>query len=76
MDADWDALGKAHPGEDGVDRSDPLTVGLRVRYVDGPSEAIDMAAYDLIVAHELDLGGITYADRSEVRFLEICVDPK
>src|SRR5262249_23071071 len=76
MDTDRDALGKAHPGEDGVDRGYPLTVGLRVRYVDGAREAVDMAAYHLTVTHELDLGGVAYADRSEVRFLEICVDPK
>ena len=34
MDADRYALGQAHPGEDRVDGSDPLTVGLRVRNVD------------------------------------------
>src|SRR5205823_11505193 len=28
MDADWDALCQAHPGEDGVDVGDPLIVGL------------------------------------------------
>ena len=31
MDANRDALGQAHPGEDGIDGSNPLIVGLRVR---------------------------------------------
>src|SRR5690348_13117313 len=44
MDADWDALGKAHPGEDWVDRSDPLIVGLRVRNNDGASDAVNRVA--------------------------------
>ena len=35
-----------------------------------------MAAHDLTVAHQLDLGRITHADRSEVRLLEISVDPE
>jgi hypothetical protein len=35
VDADWDALGEAHPREDRVDRSHPLIVGLRVRNING-----------------------------------------
>jgi hypothetical protein len=46
MDADRDALGQAHPGEDGVDLSDPLMARLRVRNGYGAGDAVDMAAYD------------------------------
>ena len=34
MDANRDALGQAYPGEDGIDSSNPLAVGRRVRDVD------------------------------------------
>jgi hypothetical protein len=30
MDADWDTLSQAHPGEDRIDGSDPLIVGLGI----------------------------------------------
>ena len=76
MDADRDALGQAHPGEDRVDGRDPLPVGLRVRHVDGAGDAVDVTEQDLAVAHELDAGRIADADRSEVRLLEIAVDPE
>src|SRR5882762_87593 len=64
MDADWDALGKAHPREDRVDRRHPLIVGLCVRDVDGASYAFDVAAYDLAVTHQADLGRISQVDGS------------
>src|SRR5215510_276070 len=76
MDADRDALGKAHPGEDGVDRSDPLIVGLCVRNTDGAGDTVDMPAYDSVVPHEFDLGRIADADGRKVSFLEISIDPK
>jgi hypothetical protein len=34
-----------------------------------------VTAHDLTVAHQRDLGGIPYADRSDGRFLDIAVDP-
>src|SRR5205823_9791761 len=76
MDADRDALGQAYPGEDRVDIGDPLIVGLRVRNVDRAGDAVDMAAHNLTVTHQLDLGRIAHADRREVRLLEISVDPE
>src|SRR6516165_1884583 len=76
MDADRDALSKAHPGEDRVDISDALVVGLRIRNVDRAGDAVDVAAHDFAIAHQLDLGRIAHPDRSEVRFLEIPVDPE
>src|ERR1700746_2494683 len=39
MDANRDALGQAYPGENGIDVSNPLTVGLRVRNVDCAGDA-------------------------------------
>jgi hypothetical protein len=35
VDANRNAMGQAHPGEDRVHRSHPLTVGLRVRNING-----------------------------------------
>jgi hypothetical protein len=70
MDADWDALGQAHSGEDGVDGGDALTVGLGIWWnVDGASDAVDVAAQDLPIADQLDFSLISHADRSEVRDL-------
>src|SRR5271156_2744467 len=76
MDANRDALGQAYPGEDGIDVSDPLTVGLRVRDVDCAGDAVDVSAHDLIAAHQLDLSRISHPDRTKVRLLEISVDPE
>jgi hypothetical protein len=71
-----DALGQAHPREDRVDVGDPLSGGLRVRNVDGASDALDVTAQDLAVAHQLDARQIAHADRSQVRLLEVAVNPK
>src|SRR6476646_9352504 len=76
MDANRDALGQAYPGEDGIDGSNPLTVGLRVRNVDCAGDAVDVTAHYLMAAHQLDLGRISHPDRSKVRLLEISVDPE
>jgi hypothetical protein len=76
MDANRDALGQAYPGEYGIDGSNPLIVGLRVRNVDGAGDAVDVTAHYLIVAHQLDLSRIPHPDRSKVRLLEISVDPE
>src|SRR5215813_249578 len=76
MDADRDALSKAHPGEDWVDICDPLTRSLCVRNVDRASDAVDVTTHDLAVAHQLDLSWIADADGSKVCFLEISVDPE
>src|SRR5712671_4211581 len=69
MDANRDALGQAYPGEDGIDVSNALTIGLRVRDVDCAGDAVDVTAHDLIAAHQLDLSRIYYPDRTEVRLL-------
>jgi hypothetical protein len=74
MEANRDALGQAYPGEDGIDGGDPLTVGLRVRDVDGAGDAVDVTAHYLIAAHQLDLSRISHPDRSKVRLLEISVE--
>src|ERR1700756_3681759 len=76
MDANRNALGQAYPGEDGIDGSNPLTVGLRVRDVDGAGDAVDVTAHYLIAAHQLDLSRLSPPDRSKVRLLEISVDPE
>ena len=74
MDANRDALGQSHPGEDGIDGSNPLIVGLRVRNVNGAGDAVDVTAYDLIAAHQLDLSRVSHLDGSKVRLFEISVD--
>ena len=66
VDADRDALRKSDPGEDRVDRSHSLIVGLRVRNINGAGNAVDVAANDLTVTHQLDFGRITHADRFKV----------
>jgi len=76
MDANRDALGQAYPGEDGIDGSNPLTIGLRVRDVDGAGDAVNVTAHDLIAAHQLDLSRISHPDGANVRLLEISVDPE
>jgi hypothetical protein len=76
MDTDWDALGQAHPSEDGVDVGDALTVRLGIWNVDGASDAVDVTTKGLAVADQLDFSLISDANRSKVRFLEIGVDPK
>ena len=76
VDADRDALRKTYPGEDRIDRGHPLIVGLRVRNINGAGNTVDVAANDLTVAHQLDLGWIPHADRCKVGFFEISVDPE
>src|SRR6185436_17031549 len=76
MDAHRDALGQAYPGEDGIDGSHPLTIGLRVRDVDCAGDAVDVTTHNLTVAHQLDLSRIPHPDRSKIRLLEISVDPE
>src|SRR6476661_7182752 len=76
MDAHRNALRQAHPGEDRVDISHPLIVGLRVRDVDRAGDAVDAAAHDLTMAHQLNLGPIAHADGSKIRLLEISVNPE
>ena len=62
--------------EDRIDVGDPLSGGLRVRNVDGASDARDVTVQGLAVAHQLDARRITRADRSQVRFLEIVINQK
>ena len=76
MDPDRNALGKADPGKDWINRGKPLLVGLRVRNVDGARDAVDMATNDLAIAQQLDLGRVAYADRAEIDLLEIAVNPE
>src|SRR6476469_7987595 len=71
MDTNRDALGQAYPSEDGIDGSNPLTIGLRVRNVYCTGDAVDVTAYNLIAAHQLDLSWISYPDRTKVGLLEI-----
>jgi hypothetical protein len=76
VDAHWNALGKAHPGEDRVDRGKPLLIGLRVGDVDGARNAADMATNDLAVAHKFDLCRVAVVDRAEIDLLKIAVNPE
>src|SRR5580692_4640461 len=76
VDAHRNALRQTHPGEDRVDLSQPLPVGLRVCDVDAAGDTVDMAAGDLAVSHQLDFGRVAHLDRLEIGLLEITVDPK
>jgi len=76
VDAHWDPLREAHPGENRVYVGKPLPIGLCVRDIDAARDAADMTADDLAVAHQLDAGRVAHLDRLEVGFLEIPVDPE
>src|SRR5260370_7647191 len=55
VDANRNALGQAHPGEDGIDVSNPLIVGLRVPDVDCPGDPVDVTPHYLTAAPPLHL---------------------
>ncbi len=76
LDPHRNALGKTHPGENRVDRRDPLRVRLRVRDVDAAREAADVAGQDLAVAHQLDPRRVAHLDLADVGLLEITVHPE
>ena len=44
----------------------PLPIGLRVRDIDAAGDAVDMAARNLAIAHQLDAGWVADADRLEL----------
>jgi len=54
VDAHRHALRETHPGEDWIYRGESWLIGLRIGDVDPPSDAADMSADELAVAHELD----------------------
>ena len=58
-----------------VDGSNSLIVGLCIRNIDRASDAVDMAAHDLTIAHQLYFGRVAHADGSEGGFFKISVDP-
>src|SRR5262249_46978175 len=62
VDAHRDALGQTHPGEDRVDLRESLWAGLRIGDVDAPRDAVDVAADDFAIAHQLELRRIALAD--------------
>src|SRR5208337_5188766 len=76
LDADRHALSEADPGEYWVDVCDPLVIGVCIGDVNGPRDAAHFAANDLSIAHQFDLGGIAFADRGELRLLEIGANPE
>ena len=75
MNANRDALGQAHPREYRVDGGNSLIVGLCIRNIDRASDAVDMAAHDLTIAHQLYFGRVAHADGSEGGFFKISIDP-
>src|SRR6516225_11634143 len=62
MDPHGYALGQTHPGEDRVDLRESLRAGLRIGDVDAPCDAVDVAADDVAIAHQLDLRWIALAN--------------
>src|SRR6202030_646905 len=75
VDSNRDALSKTYPGEDRIHRGDTLIVGLRVRNADRAGDAVDVAAQDLAMAHQLDLCRVAHVYGRDVGFLEISVGP-
>src|SRR5262252_2667075 len=76
VDAHGNALGQTHPGEDRVDLRESLRAGLRIRDVDAPCNAADVAADDVAIAHELDLHRVALADGAQSCLGEVAIDPK
>ena len=56
MDADWDALGQAHTREDGIHSGNLLLLGCAFETLIARAILSNVAAHDLAVAHQLDLG--------------------
>jgi hypothetical protein len=75
LNAHWNSLREPHPGEDWVDRRNPLPVRLCVRTLIA-RDALDTAAHDPAITHQPDLGRIADLDRAEIGFLKITVDPE
>ena len=65
FDADRHALSEPYPREDRVDVRYPLVIGVCIRDVNRPGDAANLAANNLVMAHQLDFGGIAFPDRSE-----------
>src|SRR5262249_43758042 len=76
MDPHRDALGQTHPGEDRVDLRESLRAGLRIGDVDAARDAVDVAADDVAIAHQLDLRRIALADGAQRGLGEVGIDPK
>src|SRR5215471_14155379 len=65
MDPYRDALRQTHPGEDRVDRREASRAGFRIGNVDAARDAVDVAADDVAVAHQLELRRIALADGAQ-----------
>src|SRR5215813_8731856 len=70
------ALRQPHPGEDRVDLRESLRAGLRIGDVDAARDAVDVAADNVAVAHQLDLRRIALANGAQSRLGEVAIDPK
>ena len=76
VNADGDALGEADEGEDRVDGRQPHARRRRVGDVDAARDALDVAAEDFWVAHQLDGRPVALPNPVEERLLEIAVHPE
>src|SRR5215471_6797837 len=76
MDTHRDALRQTHPGEDRVDRREALRAGLRIGNVDAARDAVDVAADDIAVPHQLELRRIALANGGQRGLGEVGIDPE
>src|SRR5215472_17276280 len=76
MDTHRDALRQTHPGEDRIDRREALRAGLHIGNVDAARDAVDVAADDVAVAHQLELCWISLADGAQRGLGEVRIDPE
>src|SRR5215469_10110654 len=76
MDTHRDALRQTYPGEDRVDLCEALRAGFRIGNVDAARDAVDVAANDVAVPHQLDLRRIALADGAQRGLGEVGVDPE
>src|SRR5258706_11506528 len=76
MDPHRDALCQTHPREDRVHGRKSLRAGLRIGDVDAARDAADVAAHDLVIAHELDLRRIALANGPQSGLGEVAIDPE
>lgn len=74
--SNWNAQSKPHPGDDRINRSEPLHIRLGVGDVDCTRDTTNVTMQDLAVAHQFDPGRVADADPIEIGFLELSVQPE
>src|SRR5271167_5102194 len=75
LDPDWNSLREANPREDRVDVRQPLSATRCVCSTYATCDALDLPPDRGFIAEQRRLNDIPHVDVSELRFLEIGIDP-